>query len=313
VKGSRRIWLLAASAIVPWGASFIVNKVALRELGPANLSFYDWLVGTAFLCAYVVATRRRPPVWATLRRQPLIFVAMALFLIPIPYLLQNFALQRTTVINVSILLDSDPVFLVILGVLLLGEHVTWIQAAGVATALIGTAVITLNGGSIDLASGGVAGSLMALCAAFSLSIYSILAKVALRQNRAFVTALLTAGLGTALLLLPAWAEGLSWPGNWSASVWLAILFLGIACSGWGVLAWFRILNELDASRAAPLVFFIPLIAATLSILLLKEQPTIYTLVGAVLIFAGVVTSERGAKDNRLQQTDVDPVQAVERA
>jgi len=313
MTGSPRIWLLAASAILPWGASFIANKLALRELGPANLSFYDWLVGTAFLCVYVVVTRRRPPIWETLRRQPLIFVAMALFLIPIPYLLQNFALQRTTVINVSILLDSDPVFLVLLGALLLREHVTWIQAAGVATALIGTAVITLNGGSIDLTSSDVVGSLMALCAALSLSVYSILAKVALRQNRAFVTALLTAGLGTALLLLPAWAEGLSWPGNWSASIWLAILFLGIACSGWGVLAWFRILNELDASRAAPLVFFIPLVAVTLSILFLKEQPTIHTLVGAALIFGGVVMGERGARNNGPRRTDVEPVQSVERA
>lgn len=287
------MWPLVASAVIPWGASFLVNKLVLREMGPANLAFWAWALAALVLGGYVAATGRQGQAVMTLRRQPAAFVALAAFLVTIPYLMQNYALLRTSVTNVSILLNSDPVFVVVLGALILGERVTGGQVFGIIAALAGTSLVTLNGGAVQLNStGDVTGGLMGLVAALSLAAYTITAKVALRRSDPLTTAMLTASIGMVLLLPVAGLEGLSWPLSWSKAVWAGVLFLGLVCNAWGGLVWVRLLGVLDASRTAPLIFFIPLVSVTLSILLLGERPTLQTLFGAALIFGGIALGER---------------------
>lgn len=230
-----------------------------------------------------------------MRRQPFLFVALALVFIAVPYVLQNLALQRTTVINVSLLVGSDPLFAVMLSALLLGERVTGMQSIGVITAFFGAALVTLSGGRPGLESQDVTGSLFAMGAALCWAIHTIIAKVTLRRNDPLITAVLTAVLGTVMLFPVALCEGLSSPARWSLAAWVGILFLGIPCSGWGALAWVRVLQGIDASRAAPLTYFLPVIAWTLSITLLAERPTTQTALGAILVLGGVCLSERNAR------------------
>lgn len=284
---------------MPWGSSFIVNKLLMNEMGPATLSLYRWLLATAIFTGFLFATRRHRTAAHLLRHQPGIFLVLGILCLPIPYLAQNFALQRTSVINVSVLMDSDPVFIVILSALLLRERVTWIQSVGVFIALLGTVAITANAGPLGLASSDLVGNLLALCAACSWAVYTILTKVAAREHDYLMLSILPTLLGTVFLVPPALLEGLTWPSNpW---IWLGVLFLGIVCSAWATMAWVRVLNELDASRAAPFIFLIPVVATALSVTLLHERLTAPTAFGAILILGGVFLSERNGVRKQASQ------------
>jgi drug/metabolite transporter (DMT)-like permease len=294
-----RLALFAAAAILPWGASFMVNKWVLRELGPATLSLYRWALASGLYLAYLLATKRMRPMWESLRRKPLVFFVLGLLCLPVPYLAQNYALKFTSVINVSVLLDLDPAFIVVMGVILLHERVTRLQAFGVAVAVAGTVVITASGDALSLTSKDVVGNLLSLLAAGSFSLYTIVIKTSAREFDAVTSSVLPTLLGTALLVPPAIVEGLTWPAH--PLTWASIVFLGVLCSAVATLAWVIVVRELDASKSAPLVFLIPVVAGVLAITLLGERPTAQTLLGAALILGGVYFSERnahGARENR---------------
>lgn len=291
MNASTKTWLLAGSAIVPWGCSFLINKLVLAELSPAVLSLYRWLLAAGVFLAYAIITsrRRQRPLLGALRRQPVIFLALAVLCLPVPYLAQNYALQWTSVINVSVLMDADPVFIVLLGALLLGERVRAVQFVGVLVALAGTVMVTTSGGALSLGSQDTVGNLLAVLAACSWAAYTVLLKVAARDHDAFTITVLTTTIGTLFLIPPAVAEGLTWPSH--GGTILGVVFLGLLCSAWGTLAWVYVLEKMDASRAAPLIFLIPIIASALSIAVLGEQPSAFTLVGAAMILGGVLVSE----------------------
>jgi drug/metabolite transporter (DMT)-like permease len=285
-----RLALLAASAILPWGASFMVNKWLLRELGPASLSLYRWALASGLYLAYLFVTGRMRSLWASLRRKPLVFIALGALCLPAPYLAQNYAIKLTSTINVSVLLDVDPAFVVVMAAIFLHERVSAVAAVGVVIAVVGTVAITVAGGGLSLGSADFLGNSLALAAACSLAVYTILIKTWAQEFDALTLAVLPTLLGTLLLAPPALLEGLPWPAHpW---VWAGILFLGVVNSAWATWAYIVVVQELDASRAGPLVFLIPVVAAILAVTVLGERPSAQTWVGAVLILAGVFLSER---------------------
>jgi drug/metabolite transporter (DMT)-like permease len=285
-----RLALLAASAILPWGASFMINKWLLQELGPASLSLYRWALASGLYLAYLAATGRLRPMWVSLRRKPLVFLALGLLCLPVPYLAQNYAIRLTSIINVSVLLDVDPAFVVVMAAIFLHERISMVAALGVAIAVVGTVVIALAGGGLSLASADFVGNALALTAAGSLAVYTILIKTSAREFDALTLAVLPTLVGTLLLVPPAWAEGLPWPAHpW---VWAGVLFLGVVNSAWATWAYIVVVQELDASRAGPLVFLIPVVAAILAVTVVGERPGVQTWVGAALILGGVFLSER---------------------
>jgi drug/metabolite transporter (DMT)-like permease len=291
-----RLIFLAGSCVLSWGASFMVNKWVLRDLGPASLSLYRWALASALYLAYLVATRRLRPMWSSLRRKPLVFLVLGLLCLPVPYLAQNYALKYTSVINVSVLLDLDPAFIVVMGAILLHERVTRLQTLGVVGAVVGTVVITVSGGMLSLTSKDVVGNGLSLLAACSFSLYTIIIKTSAQEFDALSVSVLPTLLGTALLVPPAMAEGMTWPTQ--PFTWVGIVFLGVLCSAWATLAWVVVVQELDASRAAPIVFLIPVVATALAITVLGERPTAQTVVGAALILGGVFLSERSGHNAR---------------
>jgi drug/metabolite transporter (DMT)-like permease len=60
----------------------------------------------------------------------------------------------------------------------------------------------------------------------------------------------------------------------------------------GNLLWLSILRELPASRAALVLFLIPVISAGLSVTLLGEPVTPLLIAGAGLVLASVVVAQR---------------------
>ncbi len=197
----------------------------------------------------------------------------------------------------SLLVSADPIFVAVLSALFLGEIVSGTRWVGIAIAFAGTALVPSTWHDRP-GSGQVAGSILALGAAFSGSIYTVLAKVIVNRASPLTTLILAALLGTALLFPLALAEGLASPLQWSPTVWLCLLFLGTICNGYGSLVWLYVLTKMDASRAAPLVFALPVIAWVLSIVLLHEHPTMQTTLGAVMVLGGVFVAEHLSRSTR---------------
>jgi drug/metabolite transporter (DMT)-like permease len=74
----------------------------------------------------------------------------------------------------------------------------------------------------------------------------------------------------------------------SASI-VAILFLGIGCSGLGYWFWYAALERIDASQVAAFLYLEPLVTLLSAVALLGETVALSTIVGGLLVLAGVLT------------------------
>ena len=68
-------------------------------------------------------------------------------------------------------------------------------------------------------------------------------------------------------------------GRLSATSVLAILFLGVGCSGLGYLFWYAALERIDASQVAAFLYIEPLVTVVAAVALLGESVAVSTLIG----------------------------------
>ncbi|QBD76363.1 hypothetical protein EPA93_10220 [Ktedonosporobacter rubrisoli] len=86
------------------------------------------------------------------------------------------------------------------------------------------------------------------------------------------------------------------PSDWRVIIylskvqWAAILFLAVGCSALAYFAYNAALSQMDASRVTIYFYFEPVISIVLAIVLLGEQLTWQTVVGAVAISGAVIVA-----------------------
>jgi drug/metabolite transporter (DMT)-like permease len=74
----------------------------------------------------------------------------------------------------------------------------------------------------------------------------------------------------------------------STKGWLAILFLGIFCSGIAYVLWAQALKELEAAKAGVFLYFEPFVTVFAAWLLLHEVISFITILSGIIITSGVI-------------------------
>ena len=191
---------------------------------------------------------------------------------------------------------STPLFVTILAVLFLGEMVRLRRWTAVGLGFIGVLVIMRPGAdSFD------ANTLVALTAAVLSAIVAISIKVLSRTEKPDAIVLWTTMLWVPLSLVPAlfvW----TWPTGWTWAWIVAAGFFGTA----GHMFWTRALKRGDTSMLTPISFMQVPIVALLAWWLFDETVTVWTALGAAIIFvANAYIAHREAQVASRAVTDAD--------
>jgi drug/metabolite transporter (DMT)-like permease len=269
------------------GLSFPMVKLALEGLSPAQLVFGRLLLGAVVLLAIAGFRRTGLPrsgrVWGHL------LVAAALGNV-LPFTLLSYG-ERTTDAGVAgVLVGSTPLLtLVLVAVVLRTEPVTRRKAIGLVIGFLGL-VVVIN--PWDKAFGSVTGQLACLGAAACYAGYFSyirkylwplgLAPVALIAGQLCVAAVLQA---PAALLLGAAAPDLT------GRVTVAVVCLGLLCTGLGYVQLFKLIGEVGATTASASNYLEPVFAAVISTILFGEPITWTMLVGGLVLLGGVAYAE----------------------
>jgi drug/metabolite transporter (DMT)-like permease len=282
-------YLAAICAAVLWGASFLLTKIVLTQLGPMSTAALRWAVAAlALIIISAASARGREVLRRALRQDVWSFVGLGLVGVSLFYALQNLALVYTTSIDVGLIMNGVPVLTVVLGVRLLGEQLPRRALGGVVVALLGVTLITLGGlTEIDVAARArIVGGLLAVVATLLGAGYIVGGKrTVVTYDPLTVTAL--AAMFGALMLVPvaAW-EGLTLP--LSAGVWVAFLGLALGSGAAANWLWWSAVNRLPIARAGVFLYITPVVSTILGVAVLDEPLTITTVVGAAFVLGGVM-------------------------
>ena len=276
--------------VVLWGASFVALKILLQELEPAALTMARFAIGIAVL-ATVSAARRQ---LQAPRMRDLPWLALLGFLgITFHQWLQATGLQTASATVTSWIVATIPVFVALLGWLVLRERLGWWRVAGIALAAVGVSIVVSDGNLGGLLTGttGTPGDVLIAISAVNWAVFTILSKRFMQHGdslRPVTMMLYVMGFG--------WAFSLAWLGvagggqailRLSASGWWAMAFLGIGCSGLAYLFWYDALDRIDATQAGVFLYFEPLATAAIAWPLLGEPVSWAMAVGGAAILAGV--------------------------
>lgn len=216
----------------------------------------------------------------------------------------NFGLDRLDVGIAGVLEKLQPIFVIFLGMIFLGERY---PAAGVPWVLLalGSSYVvsqkTIAG--IDLMQASVQGMMFALLAAFCYSVASILGRSVLRQGApsahiALLRFLLA--LPVFLLIIVATGEIKTLP-NLPIDLYVFLAFAAIFLTGGGYIFYYRGLQRLPAAKASLIELSSSIFAVILGKLFLDEQLLTHQLVaGVVLLFAITIASGFQRRDGVTQ-------------
>jgi len=285
----RVAYLAAIGATMLWGASFLLTKIVLTQLGPMATAALRWGVAAIALIALSMATGRgRQVLRRALSQDGWAFLGLGLVGVSLFYTLQNLALVYTTSVDVGLIMNGFPTLTAVLGVWLLGERLTRRALVGVVAALVGVTFITLGGlaGAEITARARLVGDLLAIAATLLGALYIVGGKRAVSSyDPLTVTAL--AGLFGALMLTPmaAW-EGFTL--RLSLGVWVALFGLALGSGAAANWLWWSAARRLPISRAGVFLYITPVVSTILGVLVLGESLTIATAAGAGFVIGGVM-------------------------
>jgi drug/metabolite transporter (DMT)-like permease len=273
--------LLSLAAI--WGASFLFMRIIAPVIGSLPTAFFRVSIAAVGLLVILGLMRISWDFKGKLKTVMLLGVINS----GIPATLYSVAAQVLPAGYSSIFNATTPLMGVLIGGLFFHERLTGAKLGGVFLGLFGVGVLTRAGPvAFDMAllMGAVACLLATTCYGFA----GFLARRWLDQAGGLDSRLSALGsmLGATLFLLPLFGYSVisqppaSW-GGWS--VWLSLLGLGLGCTAFAYIIYFRLLSSIGPVKSMTTTFLIPLFGVLWGALFLDEPLSMAHIYGGVLI------------------------------
>ena len=284
----------ALGSIVFWGLSFIATKVALEEFLPSTVLALRFGIG-AILLFLIQFRRDRQFLKAFSFRDWVQMALLAAVGIVGHTLLQSYALLYTTAIDTGWIVAIQPVFITLAGRLFLGEVITGRKVLGMALGFFGVYLIISKGvfSLLVFRFVSTAGDLLVLSSAITWTVFTVGGRGFVSRFPPLVAITPIMMLGFALLCLLSTLQG-GWSGLSQAppQTWLAVLFLGVFCSGLAYLFWYSALGKRDSSSVGMYLYLEPFATLIGATFILHERIGGVTVLGGFLTLFGVYLTTR---------------------
>ncbi|MFZ5674460.1 MAG: DMT family transporter [Pseudomonadota bacterium] len=275
--------LLLITACAFWGAATVLNKALLASIPPIALLVLQLAPSALALWAIVVVAKR--PLAGGALMLPLILLGI---LNPgISYTLSLMGLMSVSASVATMLWAAEPLMILGLAALLLGETVTWRLLLTMLIGAIGVALVANIGSMLDGMSGDPTGTLLLLGAVLCCAFYTVFSRklsemadpvttVAVQQSAGLAWALAVLAAGTRFGA-PADFLDLS-PGLLAAAVTSGLLYYAAAYC-----LYIAALRHVPAAIAGSYFNVIPVFGIGLAYLFLGERLTPLQWLGAAAI------------------------------
>jgi drug/metabolite transporter (DMT)-like permease len=287
-----KLQVLLASMVAIWCGNFIALKVCLRVMSPVGVTAFRVVAAAALLFLiqryspgrYPLNKLRKSDYWLLLK---LAFVGLLL-----NQVLFISGLKFTTVAHSALVVTFGPLFTLLFAWRGGQERLTGTNLFGMALSICGIFFLNLDR-NLNLQTSYLVGDLLTLGGSVAFAYYTVLSKNAASQYGPISATALTYLAGACVFLpvgLPAlvtqpWLE-LPW------GVLVAFFYVAVLSSVLAPLIFYYALRYMSASRLAALTYLQPVVTTISSVLILSERLTLNFLLGAGVVLAGILLTQR---------------------
>jgi drug/metabolite transporter (DMT)-like permease len=290
-----RHWAILIALAAIWGSAFLFIHVAVRTWPPLTYVALRMMIAAVALALFMLVRRE------SLRLSGKLIAPLAIIAILnnlLPFALFGWAQTQIASSLAAILNATSPMWAALLAhAATRDEPLTPLRLLGISIGIGGVAVMLsdqLIGGKL----GSMAAQLACLIAAFSYAVAGVYAR---RFRRLAIKPMQVAygQLSVGALVMVPVALFVDGPAGWSVPSLEAtgsILALGVLCSSFAYILYFRLIEEAGATNALLVTILVPPFAILIGWAALSETLGFAELVGLVLIAIGLA-----AIDGRLFQ------------
>ena len=276
-------------AVIMWGLAPVATRAAVAHLSPLPLLTLRMTAATLVLLPWAVPLFRRLRVRSAGRLAAAGLLGLVGYNLPV-----TAGLRWLPAATAGLLLATEPVWVMVLGRLFLGERGGLRAWLGSGVALTGVAVLA-GPGAVTGAGGdrALAGTGLVLAGTLAFAAYTIVLRPLSEEYGAVPATAASTAVGTlpylafAGMLPGAGGAGL---GNLGAAVWGELAFLALGSTAAGMLLWNVAVLSGGAARVSLLLYLEPVVSVLGAAVFLGERVTAVTIGGGVLIVSGVAVA-----------------------
>ena len=277
-------------ANIIWGGASPIFKFALQNIPPFTLAFIRFFfAGLIFLpLAFKNFQKISKRQWFEIFLVGFfgVFVNITFFFL---------GLKKTESINAPIIASSGPVFIYFFSILFLKEKPRLKVFLGMVTALLGVLLIILSPILLDgkkIFLGEIEGNLFIVLATLGSVFQTLFGKDLLKKVNPYFVSAFSFLSSSILFLLFVPKELISWSFfDLNLAGWVGIIYGVFFSSAAAYFLYYYGLSKIDAQEVGLFTYIYPIAAVLIAIPLLHEFPSIYYLIGSVLVFGGIYLAE----------------------
>lgn len=278
-------YLYLSLAMIMVGSSFVVGKLISSTMPIFLSSFLSLLIASVlFIPTVVLAIKSKK-----LTKKDYYYLGLQGLLGTVLYRIFLFiSLKYVDAGYAGILSALQPAMIALLAIFFLGEKQTRKEKIGIGLAVVGLIIVYLsNKIAVVLGSQFIFGTILVILAVFGEACFSVFAKKLNKNIKPMVIAGMVTVMSCVMSLPPAMYDIYKYGFNISFFGALLIAYYGIFLTYISFIFWFKGLKQVSASIAGVFTALIPVSGVIFSIILLKDLPSFYEVVGGLLIVLSI--------------------------
>ncbi len=279
-----RAYFYVAVSVLCWGTVATLSKVLLESADVFTVA--AWTFGFSSLFLFIILAIKKK-LGVLFHTRPAVLLKMSgigSFGVIIYNLLLLAGEDRLPAQQAFVINYLWPSFIILLSALILKEKLTAGKLAAVLTSFAGVFTVTANGSLSFLRSVDPVGALCCVGCALSYALYSVLSKREDYDKDVAVFAAYFSGAVVAFALLPL-RGGVTLP---TAAQLGGFALYGLICDALPYMTWALAMDAGDTAVVANLAYLTPFVSLILTHLVLKEEITVWSVAGLLLIVAGIL-------------------------
>ncbi len=280
---------LAALAAFIWSGNFIIAKGVNKQIPPASLAFYRWLLASIIIVPFAIKQFRTE--WPAVKQSWHYLFWVSLTGIALFNTFVYVGAHYTTAINLTLIgTTTSPIIATILARIFLKEEIGWMKLIGLIFCIAGVLLLLSKGDFRNLLTFKFStGDLWVLAAACCFAIYNTLVKKKPASISSINYLFVIFSAGT-IMLLPAylWEMNSAAPVIWNSDLLLSVLYLGLGASVICFWIWNIAIGRIGAARTILFGNLIPIFGTIGSVIFLHEQFTWVHIASMIIVFTGII-------------------------
>lgn len=284
----KKTWLVRFVLLAAlWGSSFLFMRMGAQEFGALPTAGLRVAIAALFLLSLLLGRGLGPQLVQHWKK--ILFIGV--FNSALPFACFSFALLSISTGLSAILNATVPMFGALVAWAWLKDRPNGSRIVGLVLGFVGVALLAWDKASFKPDAAGLSSGWAVLACLLACLSYGISASYTKRYLGGLPSLVTATGsqLGATLALaLPTWWL---WPQRLpGTSAWLALLALGVLCTGLAYILFFWLIENVGPARSLTVTFVVPVFAVIYGAVFLRETVSSWMLLCAVVIVCGTALS-----------------------